>query len=124
MSNVTPSNATAAAPAPPAQDADAEDFCDVMPASELQEKLNSVLKLVQRTKQRVVITQGGKAAAVLLDVDEYDRLFDLAERAELKAMIARAEEADATGDVVDWEDAKRDLFGCAAGQNAWIFSTS
>jgi prevent-host-death family protein len=90
---------------------DAIDSWEVISATEVQGTLEPVLNRVREKSQRVVITQGGKATAVLLDIDEYNELVELAELAELEEMIVRAEEADATDDIVDWEDAKREVLG-------------
>lgn len=46
----------------------------IIPVSELRKDVSEVLKrLRERKSEPVVITQRGRAAAVLLDVDEYER---------------------------------------------------
>ena len=46
----------------------------IIPVSELRKDVSDVLKKLRKRKSEpVVITQRGRAAAVLLDVDEYER---------------------------------------------------
>ena len=55
----------------------------------------------------VVLTRGGAPEGVVMDVDEYDRLVERAERADLDEAIRRGDEAIATGELLEWEDVKR-----------------
>jgi len=51
----------------------------ILPASEVREQLSSILKDLTKDKEPVVITQHGKAKAVLLDIDRYSTLMQLLE---------------------------------------------
>ncbi|MGH2355312.1 MAG: type II toxin-antitoxin system Phd/YefM family antitoxin [Chloroflexota bacterium] len=84
---------------------------DIVPVSDLQDRLRAVLEQTRRTKRPVVVTQRGRPAGVLLDIGEYTRLVELAEQAELEADIARGEQAIAQGDLHDWEEIKRERLG-------------
>ena len=64
----------------------------------------------------VVLTQNGKAAAVLLDPDSYDQLVSLAEKvyqAEIRAAIERGRAAASKGEVKDHETVLDDF-------DAWL----
>jgi prevent-host-death family protein len=61
---------------------------DIRSLSEFRANAAAFVQQVQRTRQPLVLTQHGKSAAVLLDVEEYERLV---ERAELLEDIATAE---------------------------------
>ncbi|MBI3972900.1 MAG: type II toxin-antitoxin system Phd/YefM family antitoxin [Chloroflexi bacterium] len=84
---------------------------DIVSVSELQDTLRSALHRVQRTGRPIVVTQRGKPAGILMDVEAYAKLVDLAERAELEEDIARGEHAIATGDLHDWDQIKRERLG-------------
>jgi prevent-host-death family protein len=84
---------------------------DIVAVSELQDRLRAVLDQTRRTRRPIVVTQRGKPTGVLLAVEEYARLVELAERAELEEDIARGERALAEGDLLDWTDVKRERLG-------------
>ena len=46
---------------------------DIIPVSDLRQDAASVLKRVRHTKQPLVITQRGRAAAVMLSMEAYER---------------------------------------------------
>jgi prevent-host-death family protein len=46
---------------------------DIVPISDLRQGAADLLKKVRRTGQPVVITQRGRAAAVMVSVDAYER---------------------------------------------------
>lgn len=49
---------------------------DIHPAAELQSKAEDLLRQVQDTGRPVVLTQEGKGAAVLLNLDTYQSLLE------------------------------------------------
>ena len=49
---------------------------DVRPVTEFRAHTSAVLEQVQTTKRPVVLTQHGRSAAVLLDVDVYESLVE------------------------------------------------
>jgi prevent-host-death family protein len=61
---------------------------DIMPVTDLRQDAAAVLKRVRTTKQPLVITQRGRAAAVMISVEAYERAEH--ERAILR-LLARGE---------------------------------
>ncbi|HEY4686625.1 MAG TPA: type II toxin-antitoxin system Phd/YefM family antitoxin [Candidatus Subteraquimicrobiales bacterium] len=51
----------------------------ILPSSQVRDKIASVLHELRKNKKPVYITQRGKAAAVLVDIDRYNALMDLLE---------------------------------------------
>lgn len=49
---------------------------DVLPVTEFRSHTSAVLEQVQRTKRPVILTQHGRSAAVLLNVDVYEDLIE------------------------------------------------
>lgn len=79
---------------------------DIRSLSEFRANTAAFIAQVQATRRPLVLTQHGRGAAVLLDVGEYERL---AERAELLEDIRVAEEQYARGEVVEHDEAKRQV---------------
>jgi len=74
---------------------------DVRPVTEFRANTSSVLDQVQATKRPVILTQHGRSAAVLMNVDVYEGLLD---EVELLRAVRTGEEQLAAGDVVLHED--------------------
>jgi antitoxin YefM len=49
---------------------------DVRPVTEFRSNASAVIDQLQRTKRPVILTQHGRSAAVLLDVEVYEALVD------------------------------------------------
>jgi len=49
---------------------------DIRPVTDFRANAASVIEQVQSTKRPVILTQHGRSAAVLLDVDAYEELLD------------------------------------------------
>ena len=79
---------------------------DIRPLSEFRANAATFVQQVRETRRPLVLTQHGKSAAVLLDVDEYERLV---ERAELLDDIATAERQIDAGEGVEHEAARAEL---------------
>jgi prevent-host-death family protein len=73
----------------------------IVPVTDLRQDAAGVLKKVRRSRDPVVITQRGRAAAVLLSVQEYER--SVYERDLLRA-LARGEKELQAGDGFDLDD--------------------
>ncbi len=58
---------------------------DMVPISDLRQTAAGVLRRVRKSRQPVVITQRGRAAAVMVGVDEYRRAEQ--EREMLRALV-------------------------------------
>ena len=76
---------------------------DIRPLSEFRANAAAFVQQVRSTRRPLVLTQHGKSAAVLLDVEEYERLV---ERADVLEDIAAAEEQIERGEGVDHSEAK------------------
>ena len=67
---------------------------DIKPLSELRANAAAIVQQVRDTKRPLVLTQHGRGAAVLLDVNEYEKLL---EKLELFEDIRVAEQEAAQG---------------------------
>jgi len=79
---------------------------DIRPLSEFRAGAAECIAQVRANKRPLVITQRGKSAAVLLDVEVYE---DLMDRLELVEDIREAEAQLARGEGVEHEEARRRL---------------
>jgi antitoxin YefM len=79
---------------------------DIRPLSEFRANAAAFVQQVRETRRPLVLTQHGKSAAVLLDVEEYERLI---ERAETLEDVALAEEQLAAGEGVPHADARAQI---------------
>jgi len=76
---------------------------DIKPLSEFRSNARSYIDKVRKTKRPLVVTQRGKSAAVILDVDEYESML---EKIELLQDIQIAERQIKEGKGIKHEDAK------------------
>ena len=67
---------------------------EMIPVSNLRQDTAAVLKRVQAAQQPLVITQRGRAAAIMLSVEAYEHLADTQE---LLSLLARGEREIAGG---------------------------
>ena len=74
---------------------------EIIPVSELRQDTASVLGRLRASHSPIVITQRGKAAAVLVSIDSYER--DQRERELLRA-LTRGEAEIKAGDVYDLDE--------------------
>ena len=68
---------------------------EIIPITDLRQDSSAVLKRLRSSRQPVIITQRGRAAAVMLSVEEYERSED--ERQILR-LLARGEKEIAAGE--------------------------
>ena len=73
---------------------------EMLPVSDLRQHAAEVLRSVQQSKQPLVITQRGRAAAVMLSVDEFERV---EHERQLLRLLARGEREIAEGNGYDLE---------------------
>jgi len=76
------------------------------PVTDIKRHATEIIERLQRDKRPILITQHGRSAAVLLDVETYD---SLNRRLALLEGIARGERAFAEGRTVPHTEAKRRL---------------
>ena len=79
---------------------------DVRPLSEFRANATSFIEQVRESKRPLLITQHGRGAAVLIDVDEYEYLL---EKLELLQDVQKAEEQLAVGKLVSHENARKSI---------------
>lgn len=74
---------------------------EIVPVSDLRQEAAAVLKRLRESNDPVVVTQRGRAAAVILSVEEYERKErDL----EILRLLARGEKEIASGRGFDLDD--------------------
>lgn len=76
---------------------------DIRPLSEFRAGVATFVKQVHETRRPMVLTQRGRGVAVLVDVQEYERMQS---RLELLEEIYKAEEQIASGGGISHEEAK------------------
>jgi prevent-host-death family protein len=74
---------------------------EIIPVSDLRQDAAMILKRVQASQQPLVITQRGRAAAIMLSVEAYERL---SHAQELLDLLARGEQEIAAGDGSDLDE--------------------
>ena len=72
----------------------------VLPISEVKARLPELVAGVQQREEEIIVTRNGRAAAVLLNVDEYERLkatLEVLSDPELMRQIRQSEKFYASG---------------------------
>ena len=81
---------------------------DIRPLSEFRAGVATFVKQIHETRRPMVLTQRGRGVAVLVDVQEYERM---QERLELLEEVYKAEEQVANGEGISHEDARSRVMG-------------
>lgn len=76
---------------------------DIRPLSEFRAGVAAFVKQIHETRRPMVLTQRGRGVAVLVDVQEYERM---QERLELLEEIYKAEEQLVNGEGISHKEAK------------------
>lgn len=76
---------------------------DIRPLSEFRAGVATFVKQIQETRRPMVLTQRGRGVAVLVDVQEYERM---QERLDMLEEIHKAQEQLANGEGITHEAAK------------------
>lgn len=74
---------------------------EIIPVSDLRQDTAMILKRLQSSQQPLVITQRGRAAAIMLSVEAYERL---SHTQDLLALLARGEQEIAAGTGYDLDE--------------------
>ena len=74
---------------------------DIIPVTDLRQDAAAALKRVRTSKQPLVITQRGRAAAVLLSIEAYERA---EHERQLLRLLARGEKEIASGEGYDLDE--------------------
>ncbi len=67
---------------------------DVRPLSDLKTKTSKILEHVRRSRRPVLLTKRGRGVAVMIDLDEYERLVDRADFIEAVKVGTKAAKDD------------------------------
>lgn len=78
---------------------------DIVPVSDLRQDAAGVLNRVRKSRQPVVITQRGRAAVVMLSLEEYERS---EEERRILHLLARGEKEIEAGSGHSLDDVMRD----------------
>jgi prevent-host-death family protein len=92
----------------------------IIPVTDLQRQAGQVLNSLSDSDEPVIVTQRGRASAVLISAERYNRIEEDLERLdelELSEMVRRAREARAAGETISHEDVKKRL-GLAEQESA------
>ena len=84
----------------------------IIPITDLQRQAGQVLNSLSDSDEPIIVTQRGRASAVLLSAERYTRIEEDLERLdelELSEMVRKAREALASGDTVSHEDVRKRL---------------
>ena len=79
---------------------------DIKPLSEVRNGMATYIKQIHETKRPLIITQRGKSAAVLIDVQEFEAM---QEKIELLSDVQSSLNQLAKGKEIDHKDAKNML---------------
>lgn len=81
---------------------------DIRPLSEFRAGVATFVKQIHETRRPMILTQRGRGVAVLVDVQEYEKM---QERLELLEEVYKAEEQIASGEGISHEDARSQILG-------------
>ncbi len=79
---------------------------NLQPVTEVKRRATEIIKELQETHEPLLITQHGRAAAVMMDIESYELM---QRRMEIMEAIAQGERDISEGRVVDWEVVKKRL---------------
>ncbi|MBN1631689.1 MAG: type II toxin-antitoxin system Phd/YefM family antitoxin [Thermoleophilia bacterium] len=75
---------------------------DVLPVTEFRANTSELLARLRTTKRPIILTQHGRGAAVLMDVEAYE---DLLDEIALLRDVRIAEEQEARGETMTYDEA-------------------
>ncbi len=85
---------------------------NIIPVSDLQRQAAQILLDVNKSSEPIIITQRGRASAVLISVKRYEEIekdLEAFDDLELEYLIKLGEEAKARGDVLSHEEVRKRL---------------
>lgn len=86
---------------------------DIIPIGEFKAQASAVLRKMRRTGRPVVVTQSGRPAAVVISVEDFDRMV---ERERFVNAVQRGLAEAERGDVVEHEEAMARVERAIAGR--------
>lgn len=85
---------------------------NIIPITDLQRQAAQIINDANESSEPVIITQRGRASAVLLSAKRYEQIEEdlaLLDEFELERLIAEGERAKANGDLISHEEVKKRL---------------
>jgi prevent-host-death family protein len=85
---------------------------NIVPVTDLQRQAGQIIGSLSDSDEPIIITQRGRAAAVIISADRYEEIEDDLKRLdelELLELVEDAKQAIAAKDVISHEDVKRKL---------------
>ncbi|HEY2866096.1 MAG TPA: type II toxin-antitoxin system Phd/YefM family antitoxin [Pyrinomonadaceae bacterium] len=85
---------------------------NIVPITDLQRQAGQIIGSLSETDEPVIVTQRGRAAAVIISAERYEEIEDDLKRLdelELLEMIAESKRAIAKGDTISHDEVKRKL---------------
>ena len=85
---------------------------NIIPITDLQRQAAQIINDANESSEPVIITQRGRASAVLLSAKRYEQIEEdlaLLDEFELERLIAEGERAKAKGDLISHEEVKKRL---------------
>jgi prevent-host-death family protein len=82
----------------------------IIPVTDLQRQAGQILNSLSDSDEPVIVTQRGRASAVIISAERYTRIEEDLERLdelELSELVKRAREARAAGDTISHLDVKK-----------------
>ena len=86
---------------------------DIVPISDLRQDAAAVLKRIRASREPLVITQRGRAAAVMVSVEEYERS---EQERQILMLLARGEKEIADGKGFDLESVLEEADSILSGE--------
>ncbi len=81
----------------------------LIPFTQARSELSNILDDLAARHEHFVITRGGRPAAVVLSVDEYECLQETLDVLGDDQLMAQLEAPDDDADLLEWDEVKRDL---------------
>jgi len=86
---------------------------DIVPIAEFKTNASRLIRELGQTHRTIIVTHNGRAAAVVLSPEEYDRLNDEQTRRLHLARYRAAATAEATGDMIEddamWQEMEQEF---------------
>ena len=85
---------------------------NIVPVTDLQRQAGQIIGSLADSDEPVIVTQRGRAAAVIISADRYEAIEDDLKRLdelELIELVAAGKRARKTGDVISHDEVKRKL---------------
>ena len=85
---------------------------NIIPITDLQRQAGQIISSLSESGEPVIVTQRGRAAAVIISADRYEEIEDDLKRLDelqLLELVGKAREAISAGDVISHDEVRRRL---------------